>query len=254
MMFLVAIIVNILFTSLRLFFIGYVIRLLFRNTKYGRVALLIIVIYQLILIISDINNVSGILDFVASIISLVLYILLFDSISLKLIKKHKGIDTSFKTKYLERTIVYAITTITWLSAGFIYVILGGIDTLLIIALLMMNIITLLYVFKETKEYVYIIVGKSIQNVYQFDVPKKVFKVRFDSFLSSDSYILDYVGIYYADRMKVHVFMLPIDDIHADIFNGGTIINNVPPVLLDLKKYQFVMITMKNKTPRVRRLK
>ncbi len=89
MMFLVAIIVNILFTSLRLFFIGYVIRLLFRNTKYGRVALLIIVIYQLILIISDINNVSGILDFVASIISLVLYILLFDSISLKLIKSIK---------------------------------------------------------------------------------------------------------------------------------------------------------------------
>ncbi|MGB0345406.1 MAG: hypothetical protein ACPGEA_02030 [Acholeplasmataceae bacterium] len=254
MMFLVAIIVNVLFTSLRLFFIGYVIRLLFRNTKYGRVAVLIIVFYQLILIISDINNVSGILDFIASIISFVLYIFLFDSISFKSIKKYKGIDTSFKTKYLERTIVYAITAITWFSAGFIYVTLGGIETLFVLALVIMNIIIIIYVFKETNEYAYIIVGKRIHKVYQFDVPKKAFKVRFDSFLSSDSYILDYVGIYYADRMKVHVFMLPIDDIDADIFIGGTIINNVPPVLLELKKYQFVSITMKNKTPRVRRLK
>lgn len=254
MMFLVAIIVNVLFTSLRLFFIGYVIRLLFRNTKYGRVAVLIIVFYQLILIISDINNVSGILDFIASIISFVLYIFLFDSISFKSIKKYKEIDTSFKTKYLERTIVYAITAITWFSAGFIYVTLGGIETLFVLALLIMNIIVILYVFKETNEYAYIIVGKRIHKVYQFDVPKKAFKVRFDSFLSSNSFILDYVGIYYADRMKVHVFMLPIDDIDADIFIGGTIINNVPPVLLELKKYQFVSITMKNKTPRVRRLK
>ena len=149
MMFLVAIIVNVLFTSLRLFFIGYVIRLLFRNTKYGRVAVLIIVFYQLILIISDINNVSGILDFIASIISLVLYIFLFDSISFKSMKKYKGIDTSFKTKYLERTIVYAITAITWFSAGFIYVTLGGIEKLLVLALLIMNIIVILYVFKET---------------------------------------------------------------------------------------------------------
>jgi hypothetical protein len=254
MMFLVAIIVNVLFTSLRLFFIGYVIRLLFRNTKYGRVALLIIVFYQLILIISDINNVSGILDFIASIISLVLYSFLFDSISFKSIKKYKGIDTSFKTKYLERTIVYAITAITWFSAGFIYVTLGGIETLFVLALVIMNIIIILYVFKETNEYAYIIVGKRIHKVYQFALPKKAFKVRFDSFLSSNSFILDYVGIYYADRMKVHVFMLPIDDIDADIFIGGTIINNVPPVLLELKKYQFVSITMKNKTPRVRRLK
>lgn len=253
-MFLVAIIINVLFTSLRLFFIGYVIRLLFRNTKYGRVALFVIVFYNLIMIISDIHNVSGILDFIASIMSLLLYIFLFDSISFKSLKKHKGIDTSFKTKYLERTIVYAITIITWLSAAFIYVTLGGIEILLILALLIMNIIALLYVFKETKEFAYIIAGKTIQKVYQFDVPKKVFNVGFQTFLSSDAYILDYVGIYYADRMKVHVFMLPIDDIKEDIFNGGTIIDHVPPVLLNLKKYQFVSITMKNKTPRVRRLK
>ena len=253
-MFLVAIIINVLFTSLRLFFIGYVIRLLFRNTKYGRVALFVIVFYNLIMIISDINNVSGILDFIASIMSLLLYIFLFDSISFKSLKKHKGIDTSFKTKHLERTIVYVITIITWLSAAFIYVMLGGIEILLILALLIMNIIALLYVFKETKEFAYIIAGKTIQKVYQFDVPKKVFNVAFQTFLSSDAYILDYVGIYYADRMKVHVFMLPIDDIKEDIFNGGTIIDHVPPVLLDLKKYQFVSITMKNKTPRVRRLK
>ena len=253
-MFLVAIIINVLFTSLRLLFIGYVIRLLFRNTKYGRVALFVIVFYNLIMIISDIHNVSGILDFIASIMSLLLYIFLFDSISFKSLKKHKGIDTSFKTKYLERTIVYAITIITWLSAAFIYVTLGGIEILLILALLIMNIIALLYVFKETKEFAYIIAGKTIQKVYQFDVPKKVFNVGFQTFLSSDAYILDYVGIYYADRMKVHVFMLPIDDIKEDIFNGGTIIDHVPPVLLNLKKYQFVSITMKNKTPRVRRLK
>jgi hypothetical protein len=206
------------------------------------------------MIISDIHNVSGILDFIASIMSLLLYIFLFDSISFKSLKKHKGIDTSFKTKYLERTIVYAITIITWLSAAFIYVTLGGIEILLILALLIMNIIALLYVFKETKEFAYIIAGKTIQKVYQFDVPKKVFNVGFQTFLSSDAYILDYVGIYYADRMKVHVFMLPIDDIKEDIFNGGTIIDHVPPVLLNLKKYQFVSITMKNKTPRVRRLK
>lgn len=253
-MFLVAIIINVLFTSLRLFFIGYVIRLLFRNTKYGRVALSVIVFYQLILIISDINNLSGILDFIAAIMSLLLYIFLFDSISIQSLKKHKGIDTSFKTKYLERTIVYVITVMTWLSAAFIYVTLGGIDILLILALLMMNMIALLYVFKETKEYAYIIVGKTTQKVYQFDVPKKVFKVGFQTFLSSDAYILDYVGIYYADRMKVHVFMLPVDDIKEEIMNEGTIVDHVPPVLFNLKKYQFVSVTMKNKTPRVRRLK
>ena len=254
MMFLLTIIVNVLFTSLRLFFIGYVIRLLFRNTKYGRVALFITVFYHLIMIILDINNVSGILDFIASIMSLLLYVFLFDSISIQSLKKHKGIDTAFKTKYLERTIVYAITVMTWLSAGFIYMTLGGIDTLLLLALMIMNIIVWMYVFKETKEYAYIIVGKTIKKVYQFDVPKKAFKVRFETFLSSNAYILDYVGIYYADRMKVHVFMLPIDDIKEDIFSGGTMINDVPPVLLDLKKYQFVSITMKNKTSRVRRLK
>ena len=253
-MFLVLIIINVLFTSLRLFFIGYIIRLLFRNTKYGRVALFVIAFYQLILIISDIDNVSGVLDFIASVISLIIYIVLFDSISFKSLKKHKGIDTSFKTKYLERIIVILISLIMWLSAGLLYVMSGGVESLLLIALLVMNVVAFGYVFKEKNEYVYLIVGKSDPKVYQFDIPKKTFSVRFDQFLSSDAYILDYVGIYYANRAKIHLLMLPIDDIKEDIFNGGSLIQDAHPILLDLKKYQFVSITLKNKTPRVRRLK
>ncbi|MDA0872093.1 MAG: hypothetical protein O2987_04395, partial [Firmicutes bacterium] len=63
----IIIVMQVLFSTIRLFFIGYLVRLLFRNNNYGRFILILTVIYFAFLTVTNITTESVILNFIASI-------------------------------------------------------------------------------------------------------------------------------------------------------------------------------------------
>ena len=252
-MFLIIIFMQLLITMIRLFFIGYIIRLIFRNTKYGRYALIISVIYHIFLLVTNITTATYIINVIASILSLILYVYVYDRHQILKPKKLKGMDTQFRTKHADQIFFIALTSITWFLAILLYVLIGS-DLILYVFLLLFNVISFILIFYVKEENVYLIVGKNEKQLYEYPIPKKVLKYAPVDFFQSDDYIIDYVGVMYENRIKTHLYMLPVDQLHPSIFSNATRIEFHYEFLGELKKYQFVSITFKEKTPRLKRLK
>lgn len=252
-MFLIIIVMQVLFSTIRLFFIGYIVRLLFRNNNYGRFILILTVIYFAFLTVTNITTESVILDFIASILSLLLYIYVYDRDKMFKPKRLKGMNTQFRTKYADQIFFIILSTFTWIIAISLYFIVNY-DNVLIVAILIANIISFLIIFKVKEEKVFLLVGKNDKQLYEYDIPKKVFKYSPAEFFKSDDYIIDYVAVMYENRIITHIYMLPVDQLQSSLFSNASKIDIPYEFLTDLKKYQFISISFKEKTPRMKRLK
>jgi hypothetical protein len=244
---------QIIFTTIRLFFIGYIVRLIFRNTNYGRFVLIISSIYFLFVMITNITTAAFIFDFIASILSLLLYVYVYDRDKLIKPKKLKGMNTQFRTKYADQVFFIVLTIVTWFFSISLYFLVNY-DILLMIAILVANILAFFMIFNIKDEKIFLITGKTEKQIYEYLIPKKVFKYSPDDFFSSKDYIIDYVAVMYQHRVKTHIYMLPVDQLQSSLFLNATKIDIPHEFLTDLKKYQFVSITFKEKTPRLKRLK
>ena len=252
-MFLIIIVMQILFSTIRLFFIGYIVRLLFRNNNYGRFILILTVIYFAFLTVTNITTESVILNFIASILSLLLYIYVYDRDKVFKPKRLKGMNTQFRTKYADQVFFKILTMITWFFAISLYFIVGY-DDVLIFVILVANIISFIIIFRVKDEKVFLLVGKTDKQLYEYEVPKKVFKYSPAEFFKSDDYIIDYVAVMYENSIITHIYMLPVDQLQSSLFSNATNIDIPYEFLTNLKKYQFVSISFKEKTPRLKRLK
>lgn len=244
---------EVIFSAIRLFFIGYIVRLIFKNTNYGRFILILTVIYYVYLTITNLTTGSIIFDLIASILSLLLYTYVYDRDKVFKPKKLKGMNTQFRTIYSSQIFFIILSTVTWLLAISLYFIVGY-DTVLIFPILVANIITFIIIFRVKEEKVFLLVGKTDKQLYEYDVPKKVFKYSPADFFKSDDYIIDYVAVMYENRINTHIYKLPVDQLHSSLFSNAKNIAIPHEFLVDLKKYQFVSITFKEKTPRLKRLK
>lgn len=244
---------QLIFNTIRLFFIGYIVRLIFRNNNYGRFILILTVIYYTFLTITNITTGSMIFDLIASILSLSLYIYVYDRDKVFKPKKLKGMNTQFRTKYADQIFFIILSTVTWFFAILLYFIVNY-DNVLIVAILIANIISFLIIFKVKDEKVFLLVGKNDKQLYEYDIPKKVFKYSPVEFFKSDDYIIDYVAVMYENRIITHIYMLPVDQLQSSLFSNATNIDIPYEFLTELKKYQFVSISFKEKTPRLKRLK
>lgn len=252
-MFLIYIIIPLIFNTIRLFFIGYVIRLIFRNTNYGRNILVLTIIYNAFLIITNRFTGGVIFDLIASILSLSLYVYVYDRHKVFKPKKLKGMDTQFRTKHADQVFFIILTIVTWVFSIFIYISIG-IDELLFIPILVSNIIAYVLIYSIKEEKVYLLVGKTEIDLYEYSIPKKIFKYSPADFFKSDDFIIDYVAVMYENRVKTHIYMLPVDKMQAALFSNANKIDIPHDILRDLKKYHFVSISFKEKTPRLKRLK
>lgn len=252
-MFFIGFIFQLLFNVLRLFFIGYIIRLVFRNTSYGRIALILITGYQFFVYVSNIGTLSLLFEMIASLMSLILYVIVYDFKNMKRPKKLKGLDSRFRTVYADRVFFFLLSSVTWFVAIMTHVLLV-LDLWLLIILAIINIVSFLMLQRYKSERVFLLLGKNAPTLYEYSVPKKVFSYSPKEFFPSDAYILDYVAILYEHNLKTHIYSLPVDGIDDMLLQHARKIDIPYDVINDLKKYQFVSIIVKDKTPRVKRLK
>lgn len=247
------VIIQFFFTMIRLFFIGYFIRLIFRNTFYGRMVLIVTVLYYMFLLFTNVIITKIFFDLIAAIVSLLFYVFVYDRQKIFKPKKLKGMDTQFRTKHADQVFFKVLTIVIWVFSVMIYLMVQ-VDELLLFAILISNIIAYVFIYSIKEEKVYLIVGKTEKELYEYSIPKKVFKYSPADFFISDDFIIDYVAVMYENRVKTHVYMLPVDKIHHSLLSNASKINTPHEILSDLKKYQFVSITFKEKTPRLKRLK
>lgn len=252
-MFFIGLIFQLLFNVLRLFFIGYIIRLIFRNTTYGRIALVLIMGYQFFIYVSNIGTLTLLFDLIAAFMSLILYVVLYDFKNIKRPRKLNGLDSRFRTLYSEKVFFFLLSSVTWLIAIITYLLLR-LDSWLLIALAFINIVSFLMLQRYKSERVFLLLGKHERTLYEYAIPKKVYSYSPNEFFPSDAYILDYVAILYEPNVKTHIYALPVDGINDNLLQHAKKVDIPYDVIHHLKKYQFVSITVKNKTLRVKRLK
>ena len=252
-MFFIGLIFQLLFNVLRLFFIGYIIRLIFRNTTYGRIALVLITGYQIFIYVSNIGTLTLLFDLIASFMSLILYVVVYDFKNIKRPRKLKGLDSRFRTLYSEKVFFFLLSSVTWLIAIMTHLLLV-LDVWLLIILAIINIVSFLMLQRYKSERVFLLLGKHERTLYEYAIPKKVYSYSPKEFFPSDAYILDYVAILYEPNVKTHIYALPVDGINDNLLQHAKKVDIPYDVIHHLKKYQFVSITVKNKTLRVKRLK